>query len=101
MDVSPHGGIIKVDQDASSSYPVTYTFKNGTNIRLEAVPAFGYRFNSWSGDLSGTDNPINIVIDCSKNIVANFSVNWYLVGSIIGSTVLIVFLVVVLIIRRR
>lgn len=99
MDVSPNGGVIKVDQDVSS-YPVTYSFESGTNVRLEAVPTFGYRFNNWSGDLSDTNNPTNIVIDYDKNIVANFSVNWHLLGGITGSTGLIVFLVIVLIIRR-
>jgi uncharacterized repeat protein (TIGR02543 family) len=53
---------------------MTSTFKNGVSVRLEAVPASGYRFDNWSGDLSGSNtNPTTIVMSCSKNITANFS----------------------------
>ena len=99
VDVSS-GGTVKVNQNASSSYPANYTFESGTRVLLVAVPAFGYRFNNWGGDLSGTTNPTLILIDCDKSITANFSINWPLVGTIIGSIVIIGFLVVAFIIRR-
>ncbi len=74
MDVSPSGeGIVQVNQTAPSSHTVTYTFKSGTYVNLEAVPAPGYRFNNWSGDLSGATNPATLMIDCNKSITANFS----------------------------
>ncbi len=74
MDVSPSGGgIVKVDETVPSSHPIFYTFKSGTNVRLEAIPADGYVFDNWSEDLSGTTNPTTIVIDCNKRITANFS----------------------------
>jgi len=74
VDVSPNGGgTVKVEQLVSSSYPVSYNFKSGENARLEAVPASVYRFDNWSGDLSGDTNPSTIVVDCDKNITANFS----------------------------
>lgn len=74
MDVSPSGcGTVQIDQTAPSSYPVTSTFSNGASIRLEAVPASGYHFDNWSGDLVSTTNPTTIVIDCNKKITANFS----------------------------
>lgn len=100
MNVSPNDGIVKVNQDTPSSYPFTYTFDSDTHVSLEAVPAFGYVFNNWSGDLSGTTNPTAIKMDCDKSITASFSFNWPLVGSIVGSLVLAGLLVVVLIIRR-
>ena len=90
MDVSPGGGgIVKVDETVPSSHPISYILKSGTNIRLEATPAGGYVFNNWSEDLSGTTNPITIVIDCNKHITANFShivhtLNMQLIGN--GST---------------
>ena len=99
MDVSP-GGIVTVNQTAPSSYPSIHTFKSGTLVGLEAVPAFAYRFNNWSGDLSGTTNPTTIVIDCNKNIAANFSVSWPLVGEAIGAIVLAGLLLFVLVKRR-
>jgi len=74
VDVSPSGGgNIEVDETAPSSYPATSTFTSGASVRLEAVPASGYRFDSWSGDLSGTTNPTVITIDCNKKVTAKFS----------------------------
>ncbi len=107
MVVSPSGnGTVKVEQTVPSSYPATFTFNNGTEVHLEAVPASGYLFDNWSGGLSGTTNPTTIVIDCNKSITANFSqitiqVSWPLVGGAIGVWVLVGVLVAVLIIRRR
>jgi len=74
VDVSPNGGgTVKVNQFVPSSYPVSYDFGSGENIRLEAVPTSGYRFDNWSGDLSGATNPTTIVMDCNKSITASFS----------------------------
>ena len=108
MDVSPEGsGIVKVEQAAPSSYPFTYNFDSGTSVIVEAVPDSGYVFDGWSGDLSGSDNPTTMVIDCNKSITANFSqtgtiqVVWPLVGGVIGVWVLVGVLVIILIIRRR
>ena len=74
MDVSPSGnGDIKVDENIPSSYPSDSTITSGTQVNLKAVPAPGYRFTNWSGDLSGTTNPTTLAIDCTKSITANFS----------------------------
>ena len=100
MDVSPSHGIVKVNQITPSSYPFEYTFDSDTEVSLEAVPAFGYVFKGWDGDLSGTTNPNTIKMDCDKDITADFSLNWSLIGSTIGSLVLAGLLVAVLIIRR-
>ena len=62
-----------IDQTAASAYPATYTFSEGALVNLEAVPASGHCFDSWSGALSGSENPATILIDCNKNITANFS----------------------------
>lgn len=74
MDVSPNdGGTVKIDQVAPSSYPTTHEFSSGANVSLEAVPASGYVFSNWSGDMSSETNPDVILIDCNKSIKANFS----------------------------
>jgi hypothetical protein len=43
------------------------------SVNLKAVPASGYHFDSWSGDLSGNNNPIAKTIDCNKSITAKSS----------------------------
>ncbi|MFC2001607.1 hypothetical protein ACFLUZ_03770 [Chloroflexota bacterium] len=74
MDVSPGGGgIVRVNENVSSSYPVTSDFPSGSSVVLEAIPASGYRFDNWNGDLADTINPTSIDITCNKNITANFS----------------------------
>ena len=73
MDVSPSGGIVRVNGTAPSSYAFTSTFDEGTSVSLEAVPTSGYLFDNWTGNLSGSINPTTILIDCNKSITANFS----------------------------
>lgn len=43
-----------------------------TTATLTATPALGYLFGSWEGDATGAANPLLIVMDASKNVVANF-----------------------------
>lgn len=47
----------------------------GDVVELTAVPNFGYKFDGWSGDATGTTNPISVTMDGDKNITANFSVD--------------------------
>ena len=108
MDVSPSdGGIVKVDETVPSSHPVFYIFKSGTNVRLEAIPADGYVFDNWSKDLSGTANPITIVIDCNKTITASFSptettdARWFLVSESIAGLLLVGAVIIGLTVKRR
>jgi hypothetical protein len=50
----------------------TLWYKHGHNLSISAKAAFGYIFNSWSGDHSGTGNPDSITMDKPKKVVANF-----------------------------
>ena len=88
VNVSPgSSGGIKIDQATSTYFPDTSTFRSGAPIRIEVVPASGYRFEHWSGDLTGTTNPASLVIDCDKQITAHFSLvesNSWPIGYIIA-----------------
>ena len=48
------------------------TYYEGTRVTLTAIPDSGYRFTGWSGDLSGSENPVIIAMDGDKNITAGF-----------------------------
>ena len=48
------------------------TYAPGTNVTLTAVPASGYLFTTWSGDLGGSANPQSINVNSDKNISAVF-----------------------------
>ena len=47
----------------------------GESVQLIASAANGYEFTSWSGDISGSDNPLTVTLDSNKTISANFSVD--------------------------
>ncbi len=55
------------------SDPAGDKFIEGARVTLTATPAAGWRFEGWSGDLTGTDNPAIITIDRDKAITANFT----------------------------
>lgn len=45
----------------------------GTTLQVAAVPAAYYKFDSWGGDVSGTNNPITLVLNSNVNAIARFS----------------------------
>jgi hypothetical protein len=49
----------------------------GDVVQLTAVPAVGWSFQSWSGDLLGSANPATIVINGNKDVTATFSQDQY------------------------
>ena len=50
------------------------TFDEDASVTLTATPSnSGYIFSGWSGDASGTSNPLTITADSDKTITANFS----------------------------
>ena len=63
--VADGGSVIKV--------PDKETYALGESVRLRAVPDPGYEFTAWSGGLSGTENPVAIVMHAKRTITANFT----------------------------
>jgi len=56
------------------------------NVSLTATPADGYVFSGWSGDASGSTNPLIITMTGDKNITASFiRLQYSLSVNIIGS----------------
>ncbi|MBA7693002.1 hypothetical protein ES703_101577 [subsurface metagenome] len=53
--------------------PGSYGYIPGTQVTVRAVPNSGYQFSDWSGDASGTTNPIIVTMDDDKMIAANFT----------------------------
>ncbi|KAA9339021.1 InlB B-repeat-containing protein [Adhaeribacter soli] len=53
--------------------PSQVSYLNGTNVTLTATGATGYRFSGWSGDASGSTNPLTLVMNSNKNITATFT----------------------------
>ncbi len=64
------------------------TYGSGTNVTLTAYASTGYRFDHWTGDLSGNANPAQITMNSNKSVTAVFSVSLvdHYYTSILGRT---------------
>jgi len=53
-------------------------YVDGTAVELKAVPEQGYGFAGWSGDVTGFENPLTIVITNNMTVFAEFRTGWTL-----------------------
>lgn len=61
-----------VAQGAGYVTPAGGTFASNTTVNLAATPSNGWVFGSWSGDISGTANPVTVNMNSNKSVVAVF-----------------------------
>ena len=72
VDVSPVDmGVVKLFDTEAGFYPTSVPIFE-SEVILEAVPAPGYQFDGWTGDITSEDNPLTLAMDCSKFVTANF-----------------------------
>jgi uncharacterized repeat protein (TIGR02543 family) len=62
--------------------PNQATYDSGTTVQLTATANPGYTFTSWSGNASGSTNPLTVTMNANKNITANFTANQPPVGGV-------------------
>jgi len=62
-------------QGSVTANPSDGPYDVGTDIHLTATPETGWEFDSWSGDLTGSDNPTTITMTKDMNITAIFTVS--------------------------
>ena len=53
--------------------PNLTAYNSGAVVLVTATPDVGYTFTSWSGDATGTTNPLTVTMNANKNITANFT----------------------------
>ncbi len=53
-------------------YGKSSEYEHGTAVELTAVPAEGWKFVEWEGDVSGPLNPVQVMVDSPKEITAVF-----------------------------
>jgi uncharacterized repeat protein (TIGR02543 family) len=73
VNVTPNGtGNVYADPTPSCD---NYTkYPQGTVVKLTADPGSGYVFSGWSGDASGSTNPLDVTVDRDKSVTASFVV---------------------------
>ncbi len=67
LTLQSSGGTISANPSAAGG-----TYAEGTVVTLTANADDGYRLDAWSGDASGSDTTISVVMNGDKNIVATF-----------------------------
>jgi len=60
-----NGGSVK--KEPSASY-----YSSGSSVKVTATPASGWKFSSWDGDASGSENPLTVTMNKNKVITAKF-----------------------------
>ncbi|MDA9359491.1 hypothetical protein N9R22_03440 [Flavobacteriaceae bacterium] len=53
------------------------TYNENSNVTVTAAPAEGYAFSGWTGNASGSTNPLTVSMTGNKDITATFSRNQY------------------------
>ena len=53
------------------------SYDSNSSVTITASPSDGYEFTGWSGNATGSTNPLTVTLNGNKNITANFSVIKY------------------------
>jgi len=56
-----------------SKSPIASYYPSGSEVTVTATPESGWKFASWSGDATGTTNPLKVTMDKNKVITAKFT----------------------------
>jgi uncharacterized repeat protein (TIGR02543 family) len=65
--------------------PDQASYSAGGIVNLTANPAVDSTFTGWSGDASGSTNPLNITMDGNKSITATFAINTFTLNYAAGT----------------
>jgi peptidoglycan/xylan/chitin deacetylase (PgdA/CDA1 family) len=84
-DAVPNSGVITLTSGPVYTLAVNVTgsgsvtknpdkaqYNSGDVVQLTAVPASGWSFSGWSGDLTGSTNPTSITMNANKTVTATF-----------------------------
>lgn len=69
-----------------SRTPDEATYPYGTTVTLEALPELGSIFTGWSGDATGTENPLEVLIEGPTQITAEFLIDAEIIPAILAIT---------------
>ena len=70
VNVSGSGSVTKNPDKAN--------YNQSDQVTLTAIPGSSYSFGSWSGDISGTANPVTLTMNGNKTVTGNFTHSGFL-----------------------
>ena len=76
VTISGHNLTITINPNGSGEVEVNpdiVDYPDSAVVQLTPIAAQGFAFESWSGDLSGNDNPAEVILLADKNITAHFA----------------------------
>ena len=59
-------------QGTTSPSPGLHTYDEDTQVTITALPASGWRFDHWGGDVTGDSLGVVIIMDANKSVIACF-----------------------------
>ena len=65
-------GTLTITSENGTVTPAERTYLIGTVVELTAKGDLGYAFESWSGDVTSTDNPLSVKVDSNMNLTVNY-----------------------------
>jgi len=74
-----------IGEGVVSSNPITALYDSAAIVQLTASPSSGYSFSGWSGDASGSTNPLSVVMNGNKSITATFTQTSFTITASHGS----------------
>ncbi len=78
--------VIVTPEAGGSVSPSSGVYKMGSKINLLATPSAEYLFKEWTGGITGTTNPGNVIMDADKTVTAVFEKREYPLSlTIVGS----------------
>lgn len=77
--------ITTIGSGSVTKNPEAAIYAKGSTVLLTAAPVRGWSFSNWSGDATGSENPLTVVMDATKVIIAVFTENFSLTVTTTGS----------------
>lgn len=68
----PKDLVVKANPKTNGSIYGAGNYEEGTEVRLEAFPDNGYKFDMWTGDITSDDNPLIFSLNSSVNLEGIF-----------------------------
>ena len=65
-------GTVEVNGTPTTPFPWSHDFLDNDLLVLEAIPDIGWLFDGWTGTSNPTYNPVAVLMDADRTIVANF-----------------------------